>query len=353
VVTSDLLEIASYHHLWSVSGGRDDGDMRGDILEGLRDIASWQAGVVSRQQALNAGTPCGSIASKLRSGRWQRLYPGVYALFTGPVPRLARLWAVVLWAGKDAVLSHESAAELHGMLRRVEPIFHVSIPLVQRLRPVPGVCVHRSKYLPDPALFPPGQLPVTSPADTVLDLALGEAAVNEDDLCGCITRGLTKGTSPESLRAALARRTRVRGRANIEILITEATEGTQSPLERRYDRDVERGHGLPRSSRQVPYSKSVGTTGYRDRYYEAYGVIVELDGRTDHPDDRRHVDVNRDNEAVASDDARTLRYGWRRVRWSPCETAAEVAKTLGKHGWTGRLRPCSPGCTASPGGSPR
>lgn len=320
--------------------------MSSDIPGELRDIAARQEGVVSRHQALGAGMSDGSITSKARSGRWQRIYPGVYALFTGSVPRLARLWAVVLWAGERAVLSHESAAELHGMLRRPARTLHISIPLDQRLRPVPGVRVHRSKYLPDPALFPPGWLPTTDPPNTVLDLV--QIAANEDDLCGWITRGLSKGNvSPESLRAAMACRSRVRGRADIENLITEATEGTQSPLERRYDHDVERAHGLPRSNRQVPYLKPGGTTGYRDRYYEAYGVIVELDGRADHPDDRRQADVDRDNAAVVSDSAVTLRYGWRRVRWSPCGAAAEVAGALRKHGWTGRLRHCSPSCAAS------
>jgi hypothetical protein len=317
--------------------------MRGDIPEQLRDIAALQEGVVSRRQALMAGMRDWSIDSKVRSGRWQRIYPGVYALFSGPVPRAARLWAVVLWAGENAVLSHESAAELHGMIRRPTPVFHVSIPPDQRLRPVAGVRVHRSMYVPDSAVFPPGRLPVTDPNNTVLDLV--QAAADEDEMCGWITRALSSDfTSPRSLLTALARRTRVRGRADIEILIAEAACGTQSVLEHRYDRDVERAHGLPRSSRQVPYAKPSGTTGYRDRYYPRYRVIVELDGRADHPDDRRQADTDRDNAAIASEDAHTLRYGWRRVRWSGCETAAEVAAALRNRGWTGTLKPCSPTC---------
>jgi hypothetical protein len=288
----------------------------------------------------------GSLVSKVRSGRWQPVYPGVYAVFTGPLPRLAQLWAVVLWAGEDAVLSHESAAELHGMLSRRTRVIHVSIPLAQRrLRQVADVRVHRSSYLPDPASFPPGRLPVTGPADTVLDL-IG-AATNADDVCGWVTRGLDRGgVSAESLRAAMAHRSRLRGRTDIEILITEATEGMQSPLEHRYDHDVEHAHGLPRSTRQAPYTKPSGMTGYRDRYYEGYRIIVELDGRADHPDDRRQADTDRDNAAAVTDDARTLRYGWRRVRWSPCDTAIEVAGALRNHGWTGHLRPCSPTCRA-------
>ena len=320
--------------------------MRGDVPEELLEIAAAQEGVIARRQALSAGMSRGSLVSKVRSGRWQPIYPGVYAVFTGSLPRLAQLWAVLLWAGEDAMLSHESAAEVLGMLSRPARVIHVSIPLAQRrLRRIAGVRVHRSKYLPDPALFPPGRLPVTAPADTVLDLI--NATTSADDMCGWITRGLAKGgVSAESLRAAMARRSRVRGRPDIEILITEAVEGMQSPLEHRYDRYVERAHGLPRSTRQAPYTKPGGTTGYRDRYYEAYGVIVELDGRADHPDDRRQFDTDRDNAAVVTDDARTLRYGWRRVRWSPCDTAIEVAGTLRNHGWTGHLRPCSPTCRA-------
>jgi hypothetical protein len=58
------------------------------------------------------------IKRRLERGRWQQLHWGVYAVFTGPPPRQAWLWAAVLRAGPGTVLSHLTAAELHGLLRR-------------------------------------------------------------------------------------------------------------------------------------------------------------------------------------------------------------------------------------------
>jgi Transcriptional regulator, AbiEi antitoxin len=74
-----------------------------------------QAGVVSRQQALEAGFDEDAIERRLRSGAWRRLRRGVYATFTGALSREAKLWAAVLSAGPGAVLSHETAAEIHGL----------------------------------------------------------------------------------------------------------------------------------------------------------------------------------------------------------------------------------------------
>jgi hypothetical protein len=63
-----------------------------------------------------AGLSSDMIKSKLRNERWQRLYRGVYALFTGSPDRRAQLWAAVLRIGPGPVLSHETAAELQRLV---------------------------------------------------------------------------------------------------------------------------------------------------------------------------------------------------------------------------------------------
>jgi very-short-patch-repair endonuclease len=122
-------------------------------------------------------------------------------------------------------------------------------------------------------------------------------------------------------------------------------------LEFRYDRDVERAHGLPKASRQVPFKKPDGSRGFRDRCYEKYGLVVELDGKLAHPAERRGHDRRRDNDAAAGGGT-TLRYDWDDVTRHGCATAAQVARSLAKRGWTGRLRPCSPPCPAVPHKAP-
>ena len=64
--------------------------------------------------------------------------------------------------------------------------------------------------------------------------------------------------------------------------------GALSPLERRYLRDVERAHGLPRAGRQLPDLVD-GARVTRDVEYAAQATDVELDGRLGHEaaEDRR------------------------------------------------------------------
>jgi len=90
-----------------------------------------------------------------------------------------------------------------------------------------------------------------------------------------------------------------------------------------------------------------GTLGFRDRYYEKYGLIVELDGAGYHPAEQRGRDQARDNDAVVTARA-TLRYGWADVAGAPCQTAAQVYRALRKRGYQGAIRACSAGCQAVP-----
>ena len=127
------------------------------------------------------------------------------------------------------------------------------------------------------------------------------------------------------------------------MLITEAARGTHSLLEHHYDRDVEGAHGLPKSARQAPYTKPDGGKGFRDRLYREYGVLVELDGASAHPEENRWADRERDNHA-ATQRKQTLRFGWKHVRHQACGTAAMTAVVLMNHGWRGSPKRCSPGC---------
>lgn len=274
----------------------------------------------------------------------------MYATFTGPVDRAAQLWAALLYAGPGTVLSHETAAEVDRLIDRPSAAIHVTVSADRRVQPVPGLRVHRSRHLRD-LRFPPGQLPRTWVEDTILDLADTEG--DFDEVCALVTAAFGRHlTSAAPMRAVLAEREFHRWRREIEELITAAADGAHSVLEFRYDRDVERAHGLPRSRHQVPFRNKDGSRGLRDRVYESYGVIVELDGKQAHPDDRQWEDKERDN-AAAEDTQQSLRYGWRHVRRDPCGTAAQVAMVLRGRGWEGQPRPCVRACPlAATGAAP-
>ena len=150
----------------------------------------FQAGVISRQQALDAGFTEKAIKWRLRSGTWQRLHTGVYATFTGKPSREGRLWAAVLHVGPGAVLSHETAAEIHRLTDKQSTRIHVSVPAERRPgqhKKIRGVVIHRSRGLVA-EWQPPWHLPRTTVEDTVLDLIA--AARTFDDAYGWVTAAL-------------------------------------------------------------------------------------------------------------------------------------------------------------------
>jgi len=313
--------------------------MNYDIPAEAARIASRQAGAISRRQLLDAGLNRKTISRRLERGRWQQLFRGVYATFSGLPPRETWLWAAVLSAGEGAVLSHQTAAELHGLLTSPTDAIYVTVPSTRRVA-TRGLIIRTSNRV-EQARQPNRVPPRTSIEETVLDLV--QLAPGFDDVCGWITKACAKRlTTEEKLRTALAMRKKMRWRAELDDVLTAAGSGIHSVLEYRYLRDVERAHGLPRSRHQV---RAVidGQVVYRDAYYEEYLVAVELDGRLAHPEEERWRDSHRDTQAGAQG-VQTCRYDWRDVYAHPCQTALLQAQVLRRRGWRGTPKPCSPGC---------
>jgi hypothetical protein len=228
------------------------------------------------------------IRARVRRQAWLPLYPGVYTILTGPPGRSARLWAAVLYSGSGALLSHETAAELHGLADAPSNPIYVTVPGQRRVIPAEGISIYRSARALEAAqgrTYPPR----TRVEETVLDLT--QAAATFDDVCGWVTTAFARDLTDDArLRKAMSARPKLRWRADLDELITAAAGGDHSVLEYRYDKA-------------------------------------------------------RDNAAVVAG-MQTLRYGWTQVRREPCEIAIEVAMVLRLHGWPSRPRACSPGCPA-------
>jgi hypothetical protein len=317
----------------------------------MRELLKFQRGVITRQQAMRVDMTREAIAMRLRSGRWQRLHRGVYATFSGQPEHLAVLWASVLRAGTEAALSHQTAAELHGLVSASTglcaapgsasvPMIHITVPCGSQVSRIAGVTLHYSQRIGDtrhPVLSPPQ----TRVEDTVLDLT--QTAANLDSALGWIFCGCgSRRTTADRLRLAMDLRRRMRWRSELSAALCDAGDGVHSLLEYRYLNRVERPHGLPRGTRQAVAGHG-GRRQYRDVDYKEYRTLVELDGRAAHPEQARWSDIRRDNASIADGQA-TLRYGWPDVTDRPCEVAFAVAVVLRQRGWTGAPRPCSPAC---------
>ena len=303
-------------------------------------VLHTQHGVVAKAQARRAGLSAKAVRHQLRSGRWQYARRGVYATFTGTLPRPARLWAAIRRAGPGAMLSHETAAEIQGLTDKPSTRINITVPWRRRpaqKKPIQGVVIHRSDQS-RPQHLPPWELPRTRIEDTVLDLVA--AARSFDEAYSWVSRATFRQlTTAAMLRAALAERSRIRWRAWLTDALADAADGVQSSLELRYTRDVERAHGLPKAQHQAR-REIAGKVHYKDNWYPEFRVCVEIDGPSYHQNEQASRDNRRDNLNVAEDDTRTFRFGPVEVTELACETAAMVAATLQRNGWQGQPRPC-------------
>ncbi len=282
-----------------------------------------------------------AIEGLLRARRWQALRRGVYLISTGRPSREASLWAALRSCGSDAVLSHQTAAELSKLIDGRSSLIHVTIGEHRRIRPASGVVIHHSNRL-GYAVHPSLQPPRTRIEETVLDLVDG--ATTFDTAFGLVCAACQRRlTTASRVADAMSRRARIRWRNEVIEALGAIGAGVHSVLEYRYVDRVERPHGLPTAVRQARLPS--GGRRYLDNLYGDYCLCVELDGEQAHPDDRRWQDMRRIN-AITEQGLTTLRYGWIDVTRWPCQTAAQIGSVLRNLGWPGPVRPCRPTCPA-------
>jgi hypothetical protein len=313
-----------------------------DCLRLLKD----QDGVITIGQAVSTGLPAKSVRDQVRAGRWQIMQRGVYAAFTGRPTREAQLWSVLLRAGPaEAVLSHQTAAELWGLLEGPSRAIHVTVPHDSnpgRRGQIPGAVIHRSRSL-QRARHPAAKPPRTRVEETVLDLV--DCARSFEEAYGWICCAIgRRRTTAARIRVAMLARPRMHARLDVELALGYAKGGALSVLEFRYVRGVERAHGLPIATRQARVRQAAGNR-YLDNLYAEYRACVEIDGAAAHPEDEQWRDKSRDRWNAVHQGIDTIRIGVSDLinQERQCRTAADVAKWLSSRG--PRVgRPCGPDC---------
>lgn len=309
-----------------------------------RELIDQQRGIVARWQISACASDRYAADGLLRQGRWQALYRGVYATYTGRPSRTGMLWAGVRRCGPEAALSHFSAAELDRIADEPSDAIHVTIPETVRIRfsrsefsgGLPRIVLHRSSRITS-ARHPARTPPRTRVEETVLDLT--DVAWSFDTAFSWLSTACGRRlVTPDQLRTAARSRARMRWRGDVLEALDEIVEGVLSNLERHFLRNVERPHGLPRPRRQARRRRG-SRSMCLDNAYEQFGLDVELDGLASHQAETRWQDIHRDNY-LAGTGTITLRYNWADVTRRPCQVAAEIALVLRSRGWTGTLRAC-------------
>lgn len=284
-------------------------------------LAARQHGVASRAQLTELGLSADAINRRIRAGRLHPVHRGVFAVGHPRITTWGRWMAALLACGPEAVLSHQTAASLWGLLAASRSTIDVTVP-GRRRRRRPGIRLHQPRAL-DAAdrTFREG-FRVTTVARTLLDLAAVvdpptlRRAFEEADRLGYLDLVELRGV-----------RSRAGGRPGLralDSLLDAALEppDVRSDLERRF---VE----LCRRYRLPPPALNVLVAGHVvDAVWPDARLVVELDGYAFHRsrgaferDRRRDADLQ-----LAGYDV--WRPTFRRLKDEPATVASEIRTML-------------------------
>jgi very-short-patch-repair endonuclease len=134
----------------------------------VQALAGRQHGIVKRKQVREAGLSREGVRRRVKAGWLVPLHDGVYAVGHMALTNKSHLVAAVYACGEDALASHRAAGKLWGILRGSQPI-EVTGPRSREV--AKGFTLHRSRCLDDEDRALIDNIPVTSLARTLVDLA--------------------------------------------------------------------------------------------------------------------------------------------------------------------------------------
>ncbi len=140
------------------------------VMRAIEALAVKQWGAFSRQQAIDVGATRHELESRVGSGEWPLLLPGVhrFAVVAGSTRQLAM--AATLWSTPDGLTSHLTAARLWRLDGITTSEVHLTVPKGRSLRSS-KVKVHHTGDLLPADVGVRGPIAVTSALRTVIDLA--------------------------------------------------------------------------------------------------------------------------------------------------------------------------------------
>lgn len=299
---------------------RDDGHAPGEMHadRAVATRAAAQHGVVTRAQLRAAGLGRGAIRHRVDSGRLHRVHQGVYRVgHAAPAPFVREMAAALAYPGR-ALVSHQSAAALWGLMERRPGDVHL---LLGDREPDtrPGLHVHFTAHLDPRDRAVRHRIPVTSVVRTLLDIV---ATQPPGELARSVEAAkIRRLVNDRDLERLLERASGQRGARALRDLLAEPAI-TRSEAERRM-LALLRAAGLP------PSDVNVRVCGQEvDMLWRAERLIVEIDGFEYH---RTREAFERDRLRDARLQAagyRVMRITWRQISERPEAVVARVAQAL-------------------------
>ena len=298
--------------------------MRAD--DEIARLCAAHHGVVTRQQAFDAGLSTAQIRYRVAAGRWEQSRPGAYRIVGGTTSSLEPL-AAAIGVG-IGVASHRSAAALLSLVDEHPPCPELTTGL-DGSHHHDAVLLHRTADLSPGDTTTVDGLRTTNAIRTVLDLG---ARMTVDDLLSVADRAvhlrLVHPTRLNARFAALSTKGRPGAAATREVLrrLDPSRASTESELEAMLDRLVA-DSGLPIPDRQHVVRLD-GRTFRLDLAYPDLRIAIEADGFEVHGS-RSAFEADRDRQnLLASADWLVLRFTWRQIRDAPEDVVATITRAI-------------------------
>ncbi len=301
----------------SVSGDRD---------ARIGAVAAHQRGRIARRQLEAIGVSSSSVAWRVSRGR---LFPSLRGVFivghTAPVELGAETEAL-LSVRAGAALSHWSAAALLGLWVPAPPEIDVVVDIWDGATN-PDVRVHRSSILESRDVWIRMGLPVTSPARTLLDIAV---SATDRQLEVAFDRGIAERILRLSyVRDVLDRAGGHHGRARLAALLDQelgASTMTRSEGEERM-LALMRQSGLP-----LPHVNAKFGIWELDFYWPEARFVVEVDTHTYHSSRYRFERDRRKDNDLRRANIEVMRIVRRELKERTHGIVADVARGLTRRG---------------------
>ncbi len=271
-------------------------------------LAEVQHGTVGREQLVALGITPSSIDNRVADGRLHVRHRGVYAVGHRILTREGEFMAAVLARGRGAVLSHRSAAQLHGFRWTDAQVVDVSVAGRGTQRHA-GIKAHRPRRLMDDETTVHLGIPVTTVARTLLDL--GDLLDERQLARACDEAERQRAVDWAEVIGLVGRHPGKLGAKRLRRLLERHGVGedrTRSDLERRF-------RAFCQAHRLRPPEVNAVVAGYEvDTCWPDARVIVELDGFAYH---RTSLAFERDRRRDAA--LMALRWVVIRVTWARIE----------------------------------
>lgn len=291
-------------------------------------LATGQQGVISLAQLVALGLTPRAVQKRASCGRLYRVHRAVYSIVPPSLlSKKGRFMAAVLACGDGAVLSHRSAADLHGLRAARRARIDVTVP--GRSRSIfKGLDVHRSSMLTAADVTIVDGIPCTTIARTLLDLA---AAVDRRSLQRALEQGeIMEALDLGALKDQLRRNHTTRAAHRLRAALADYAGGTppESEFEERF-LALCAAAGLPLPERQVYINPGDGEPIVRaDFAWRAQRLVVETDGGRFHRTRWAFESDRRRDQRLTLAGWRVLRITWRQLRDEPQRIAALIAQAL-------------------------